>query len=57
MVRYSFIIFNRDLQWLGETILPEGFNGEVLFVNKEGVHIQKESKEGIVFTVFEIVKE
>jgi len=54
---FSFIIFNRDLQWLGETLLPEGYNGEVLFVTEEGIHIQKESQEGIVFTIFEIVKE
>ena len=54
---YSFIIFNSDLIWLGETLLPEGYNGEVLFVTEEGIHINKRSQKGIVFTVLEIVKE
>lgn len=54
--KYSFIIFDKDMKWLGETCLPEGFNAEVIFVNKEGIHIQRKSKDGIEFSVFEIVK-
>jgi hypothetical protein len=58
--RYSYIIFDKNYQKVGETIIPKGYKGELYFMTNKGLHIAnlKRYNDGnedqLTFGIFQI---
>ena len=52
--QYSFIIFNDQLEVLGESLIQSGLCGELYFVNEVGIHFLNPTENKTTFTVYKL---
>lgn len=52
---YSYILFDNNLNKLGETLLSKNYRGELYFINNKGIHIMNDSSKKVSFGVFNIL--